>query len=113
AILYLSHLTTLLTEPSRLATGAIILLASLLLLNVIGIKESANFTFGLSILSLLSEIALIILGLALVIPNGALFHWPQTFNLGTMPTWSQLIQGVTLAMVSYLGIEALAQAAEE
>src|SRR5437763_17151109 len=30
-----------------------------------------------------------------------------------MPTWSQLIQGITLAMVSYLGIEALAQAAEE
>jgi len=113
AIGYLSYFTPLLKEPIWLGTGAIVLLVSLLLLNVVGIKESANFTFGLSILSLLSEIALIILGLALVIPNGSLFHWPQMFNLGTMPTWSQLIQGITLAMVSYLGIEALAQAAEE
>src|SRR3989475_12286483 len=113
AIGYLSYFTPLLKEPIWLGTGAIILLVSLLLLNVVGIKESANFTFGLSILSLISEIALIILGLALVIPNGSLLHWPQTFNLGTMPTWSQLIQGITLAMVSYLGIEALAQAAEE
>lgn len=113
AIGYLSYFTPYLKEPIWLGTGAVALLASLLVLNVIGIKESANFTLGLSVLSLISEIALIVLGLALIIPNGSLFHWPQSFSLGTMPTWPQLIQGITLAMVSYLGIEALAQAAEE
>ncbi len=53
AIGYLSYFTPLLKEPIWLGTGAIVLLVSLLLLNVVGIKESANFTFGLSILSLL------------------------------------------------------------
>jgi basic amino acid/polyamine antiporter, APA family len=114
AVAYLSYFDPALKQTFWLGTGAVLLLAGLLLLNVIGIKESVNFTLGLSLLDISSEIALVVLGLVLVvIPGGLLFKWPSTFTLGIHPTWSELIQGVTLAMVSYLGIEALAQAAEE
>ncbi len=114
AIAYLSYFAPWLKQPYWLGTGAILLLAGLLLLNVIGIKESVNFTFMLSLLDIASEVALIILGLALVlIPGGLIFKWPATFSLGTNPSWGAFVQGITLAMVSYLGIEALAQAAGE
>ena len=114
AIAYLSFFAPVLKQSYMLGIGAILLLAGLVLLNVIGIKESVNFTLGLSLLDIASEIALIVLGLVLVvIPGGLLSRWPTLFNLGTAPTWSQFVQGITLAMVSYLGIEALAQAAEE
>lgn len=114
AIAYLSFFAPVLKQSYMLGTGAIVLLVGLLALNVIGIKESVNFTFALSLLDIASEIALIVLGLVLVIiPGGLLFKWPSHFTLGTMPTWGEFIQGITLAMVSYLGIEALAQAAEE
>ncbi len=114
AIAYLSYFAPWLKQPFWLGTGAILLLAALLLLNVIGIKESANFTLMLSLLGIASEVALIALGLALVlIPGGLVLKWPATFSLGINPSWGDFVQGITLAMVSYLGIEALAQAAEE
>ncbi len=117
AIGYISYFIPALKEPIWLGTAAIILLLSLLVLNVIGIRESVSFTLILSLLGIVSEITLIILGLVLVlIPTGSLIAWPSTFNIGSItpgPSWSDFIQGITLAMVSYLGIEALAQAAEE
>ena len=114
AVAYLSYFFPILQRPEMLGLGAILLLIGLIALNVIGIKESVNFTLGLSLLDIASEVALIILGLALVvIPQGSLFHWPSQFILGRFPTWPEFVQAITLAMVSYLGIEALAQAAEE
>ena len=114
AVAYLSYFFPELQRPEMLGVGAIFLLAGLVLLNVIGIKESVSFTLGLSLLDIASEVALIVLGLILVvIPGGLLFKWPSLFSLGTMPSWSEFVQAITLAMVSYLGIEALAQAAEE
>lgn len=117
AVGYLSYFVPFLKEPLWLGLAAIALLVSLLALNVIGIRESVNFTLILSLLSIVSEITLIILGLVLVLlPTGSLLAWPSTFSIGTIspgPKWSDFIQGITLAMVSYLGIEALAQAAEE
>ena len=114
AVAYLSYFFPVLQRPEMLGVGAILLLAGLVLLNVIGIKESVSFTLGLSLLDIASEVALIVLGLVLVvIPGGLLFKWPSLFSLGTMPSWSEFVQAITLAMVSYLGIEALAQAAEE
>ena len=114
AVAYLSYFDPALKQPYMLGIGAILLLLGLVLLNVIGIKESVNFTLGLSLLDIASEVALIILGLVLVvIPGGLLFKWPSMIHLGTAVPWPEFVQGITLAMVSYLGIEALAQAAEE
>ena len=114
AVGYLSYFAPWLKQPIWLGLGAILLLGGLVLLNVIGIRESARITLNLSLLSILSEIVLIVLGLVLVlIPTGSLFQWPARFNLGTIPTWPEFVQGITLAMVSYLGIEAVAQAAGE
>ncbi|MEM3061381.1 MAG: APC family permease [Candidatus Bathyarchaeia archaeon] len=114
AIGYLSYFAPWLKQPVWLGVGAILMLTGLVLLNIIGIRESVTFTLTLCLLDIISEVVLIILGLVLVlIPTGALLHWPYTFNLGKNPTWSEFVQGITLAMVSYLGIEAVAQAAEE
>jgi basic amino acid/polyamine antiporter, APA family len=117
AIGYLSYFVPFLKEPLWLGIAAIALLLSLLVLNVIGIRESVSFTLILSLLDIGSEITLILLGLVLVLlPTGSLLAWPTTFNVGSIspgPNWYDFVQGITLAMVSYLGIEALAQAAEE
>ncbi len=82
AIGYLSYFFGALHQPLWLGVGALLLLAGLVLLNIIGIRQSANFTLTLSILSIVSEVALIILGLVLVvIPGGLLLRWPMTFSL--------------------------------
>lgn len=114
AIGYLSFFFHFLQDPLWLGLAAMILLFGLVALNVVGIRESVSFTLILCLADIASEVALITLGLVLVLlPNGILASWPSTFSLGSSPTWPDFIQGITLAMVSYLGIEALAQAAEE
>ncbi len=117
AIGYLSYFASFLKEPFWLGLAAMVLLLALVALNVVGIRESVNFTLILCLLDIASEITLIALGLFLVLlPAGSLLSWPSTFSIGTLspgPSWSDFVQGITLAMVSYLGIEALAQAAEE
>ncbi len=114
AIGYLSYFFPLLKQPAWLGIAAIILLSGLLLLNTIGIRESVSFTLALCLLGIAGQVALIIFALVLVVlPGGFLFSWSSTFSLGVNPSWSEFVQGITLAMVSYLGIEALAQAAEE
>ncbi|HZD13001.1 MAG TPA: APC family permease, partial [Candidatus Binatus sp.] len=114
AVGYLSYLYPPLREPIWLGLGAVMVLGGLVLLNTFGIKSSVRFTLALSLLDIVSEITLIILGLVLVlIPSGALLSWPSKVILGVRPSWDQFVQAITLAMVSYLGIEAVAQAAEE
>src|SRR2546428_9923242 len=114
AVGYLSYFYPPLKEPLWLGVGAMLIFAGLVALNTIGIRSSVRFTLALSILDIASEIALITLGLVLVlIPSRALFSLPGKVNLGTAPRWDQFVQGITLAMASYLGIQAVAQAAEE
>lgn len=122
AIGYLSYFAPFLKDPLWLGLAAILLLLALVALNVIGIRESVSFTLILCLLDIASEITLIVLGIILVIipagfiPVGSTVSWPSTFSIGSIlpgPNWYDFVQGITLAMVSYLGIEALAQAAEE
>lgn len=117
AIGYLSFFFPFLQNPLWLGVAAVILLLALVALNTVGIRESLTFTLALCLADIASEIALVILGLVLVLlPHGTLSSWLSTFSIGSTapgPSWTDFIQGITLAMVSYLGIEALAQAAEE
>jgi basic amino acid/polyamine antiporter, APA family len=93
------------------AIATIILCLLLLALNYIGIRESANFNIVLSVMSILSELLLLFLGFFIV--------WNyQTFisnisQVGTGISWADFGWGITVAMVSFIGLESISQAAEE
>lgn len=93
------------------AIATIILSVALMGLNYIGIRESANFNIFLSILSILSEIILLLIGFAIVW-NLPTFMGNIT-QLGTGISWANFGWGITVAMVSFIGLESISQAAEE
>ncbi len=93
------------------AAATIILSVALMALNYIGIRESASFNIFLSVLSIISEAILLLIGFALVwsLPTFA----GNMSQLGTGVSWANFGWGITVAMVSFIGLESISQAAEE
>ncbi|MDI6895885.1 amino acid permease [Methanocella conradii] len=93
------------------AVGTIALCIILMALNYIGIRESANLNIALSIISIISEAALLLAGFALVWSLPTFIH--NITQLGSGVSWTSFGWGITVAMVSFIGLESISQAAEE
>jgi len=93
------------------AVATIILCLVLMALNYIGIRESANLNISLSVVSIISEIALLLIGFALVWNLPTFIH--NITQLGSGVSWNNFGWGITVAMVSFIGLESISQAAEE
>jgi len=110
---------------SYIGFSAFLLVIALLFLNSIGIRESSAFNELLVSLDLIVETAILVtgillaFGLMLFLSQIADFGAPSVFpnivyvmpSLGTQT--QNFVYGVTLAMTSFIGIESIAQAAEE
>ncbi|MFC2066049.1 APC family permease [Chloroflexota bacterium] len=81
----------------------------LMVINVVGIKETSFINVGATILDIATQISLVVIGFILLFNPPVLFHriidnWPTTENL---------ILGIALASIAYTGIETMSQMAEE
>jgi len=110
---------------SYLGIVAFLLVIILLIINIIGIKESSFFNEILVSLDLIVECIMLLFGLVLAFnvyklltqlkTMGATIQFPNINYVfsGLSINIQNFIYGVTLAMTSYIGIESIAQAAEE
>ncbi|HET9161859.1 MAG TPA: universal stress protein [Solirubrobacterales bacterium] len=96
-------------SPGDVFGGAAVI-ALLALVNVRGLGESANLNIGLAILDLLTQLALVVLGVATVLHPTVLI---DQIHLGVAPSFSQLIFAVSISMLAYTGIETVSNMAEE
>jgi basic amino acid/polyamine antiporter, APA family len=85
------------------------LVLGLCLLNVIGVRESTAFNGFVSALDVLSETLILCLGFLFAFRPSLLIHAMQ-FD---WPTPYQLMLGTSLAIVSFVGLESISQAAQE
>jgi len=92
------------------AVGGIVVVASLVTINVIGIKEAARLNIILAILDLSTQVLLVIVGVAVLLKPTLLI---TQIHLGVAPTWHQLIYGISIGTVAYTGIETVSNMAEE
>jgi APA family basic amino acid/polyamine antiporter len=90
--------------------GGLIVVGLLAWLNIRGLGESAKLNIVLALLDLSTQIMLAGLGIVLVLNPHLLIHQVQ---LGSVPTWKELIFALSLAMLAYTGIETVANMAEE
>lgn len=100
------------------------LVVFLLIINIVGIRESSMLNVILVSLDLVVESIVLILGFMLsfnsstflsqVTSPGANVQYPHlSYFLGQNVRTENFIYGITLAMCSFIGIESIAQAAEE
>jgi APA family basic amino acid/polyamine antiporter len=81
----------------------------LMIINIIGIKETSFINVGAAILDITTQVALVVIGFILlfnppVLISRIIDNWPSTGNL---------VFGIALASIAYTGIETMSQMAEE
>jgi len=96
-------------NPWDVVVGAAVI-AILVCLNVVGIKESARVNVLLALVDFATQLLLVLLGVVLILSPSTLsanVHW------GVAPTWGNFLLSIPVAMIAYTGIETVSNLAEE
>jgi APA family basic amino acid/polyamine antiporter len=99
-----------LTAPFSHDLASVVLIAVLMGINVVGIQESSAINLTLAVLDLGTQVVLVVLGIFLLLNFDTVLrniHW------GIAPTWGHFLASVSIAMVSYTGIETISNMSEE
>jgi basic amino acid/polyamine antiporter, APA family len=107
---YLGAFFPALTHNPGDIIGGVITIALLAGLNIRGLGESAKLNLFLAIADLCTQVLLVGLGMVLVLKPALLI---DQVHLGTVPSWTQVIFALSVAMVAYTGIETVSNMAEE
>jgi APA family basic amino acid/polyamine antiporter len=90
--------------------GGIAVIAMLVLLNIVGIKEAAGLNIFLALVDFATQLLLVALGFVLIFDHHLL---TQNVHWGVAPTWGSFALAVPVAMIAYTGIETVSNLAEE
>src|SRR5262245_27781596 len=99
-----------LTQPQWHAGAAVALTAVLMVVNVIGIQESSFLNLVLALLDLGTQLVLVVLGIVLLLNFQTVIH---NVHWGVAPTWGNFLASISIAMVTYTGIETISNMSEE
>lgn len=88
---------------------ALTIIAILIWINIRGVKESSSLNGIIGAIVILTEGALVVMGLVLAWrPELVAHQWKAEF-----PTLNQFMYGSSLAIISFIGLESISQAAQE
>ena len=107
---YLAVFWNPLSESPADIVGGIVVVAILVGLNVVGVKESAGLNVFLAITDFLTQLVLVVVGMVLVFSPDTLV---ENVDFGTTPTLSNFLIAIPVGMVAYTGIETISNMAEE
>jgi basic amino acid/polyamine antiporter, APA family len=85
-------------------------IAALVVLNIVGVQESAKVNVVLAVTDFATQLLLVLLGFVLVFSPHIL---TANIHLGTAPTWSRFFLSIPIAMLAYTGIETVSNMSEE
>jgi basic amino acid/polyamine antiporter, APA family len=110
---YLAYFWPVLNESSVGTLVSIGIIAFLMLINVIGVRESTRINVFFVALAIVTQVSLVVLGIILILgPNpGILFE--HMFGAGNWPSTGNLIYGIAIAALCFTGVETVSQLAEE
>jgi basic amino acid/polyamine antiporter, APA family len=91
-------------------TATILLIGALIVVNIIGIQESSLLNLTLAFTDLITQFVLVILGVILLLNFRTVI---DNIHLGVAPTWGSFLASISIAMVTYTGIETISNLAEE
>jgi APA family basic amino acid/polyamine antiporter len=111
---FVPHYLGVFWEPLRGSPGDVLfgigVVVVLCGLNVVGVQESARLNVVLAVADFLTQVVLVIVGIALVLSPDTLV---ENVDFGTYPTLSDFLIAIPVGMVAYTGIETISNMAEE
>jgi basic amino acid/polyamine antiporter, APA family len=90
--------------------GGIVIVVLLSAINIIGMRESARLNLVLAVIDFGTQLLLLLLGIFLVLNFETLI---DNIDLWRAPTVSNFLLSITVAMISYTGIETISNMSEE
>ncbi len=112
---YIRHLLHFPDTVFVQTTATIGIIAFLYILNVIGVKHSGRFSLILAIVTILSQLFVIVIAAILLLNLPFIISHLRIGVLGVdwSPSWWEFLKGTAMAMVAYTGIESISQLAAE
>jgi basic amino acid/polyamine antiporter, APA family len=111
---FVPHYLSVFWEPLREnpwdIVGGAAVIAVLVALNVVGIKEAAGLNILLAVVDFGTQLLLVVLGFALVFSPSTLV---DNVQFGIAPTWSDFLLAIPVGMIAYTGLETISNLAEE
>lgn len=90
--------------------GAVVLVGLLIAVNIVGIQESSLINLVLALLDLGTQLILVLLGVFLLLNLHTVL---ANIHLGVAPSWGNFLASISIAMVTYTGIETISNLSEE
>lgn len=111
---YLAYFFKALHVNNTKIVFAILVVASLFVINFFGTKHSTRISWFLTMLTVVTQATIVIIGSVYLVKLPELFkHMRIGVDSSWSPTWPQFFKGVAMAMVAYTGIESMAQLSSE
>jgi APA family basic amino acid/polyamine antiporter len=107
---YVPFFELLRTSDTWHVVATVVLIGGLMALNVIGIQESSFLNLLLALVDLVTQLALVILGIFLLLNFNRVI---SNIHFGVAPTWGNFLASISIAMVTYTGIETISNLSEE
>src|SRR6184192_366303 len=112
---FVPHYLSIFWEPLKRnpwdIVGGAIVIAILVLLNIVGIKEAARLNIFLAVVDFATQLLLVVIGFILIFSPHLVFH--ANLHWGVAPTWGHFFLAIPIAMIAYTGIETVSNLAEE
>lgn len=96
-------------HPWTHAGVALGIISSLMLLNIVGVRESTTLNGIVSALDVASETSILLFGFLFAFNPDLLIHSMTVY----WPGWNNLLLGTSFAIISFVGLESISQAAQE
>jgi APA family basic amino acid/polyamine antiporter len=96
-------------NPWDIVVGIVVIIV-LVLVNIVGIQESARINIFLAVADFATQLLLVSVGAVLVLSPHIL---TSNVHLGIAPTWSNFALSIPVAMLAYTGIETVSNMSEE
>ncbi|HEX6788667.1 MAG TPA: universal stress protein [Gaiellaceae bacterium] len=111
---FVPHYLSVFWEPLKQNPWDIVVgigvIAILVLLNIVGVQESARINILLAVIDFATQLVLVVVGVVLVFSPHII---SANIHLGTAPTWSDFFLAIPVAMLAYTGIETVSNMSEE
>jgi basic amino acid/polyamine antiporter, APA family len=110
---YLAYFFPALSEPGLGTLVSIGIVAFLMLINIIGVRESTRLNVIFVGLDIATQICLVVLGIVLILGLNPGILFEHMFGSGNWPSTQNLIYGIAIAALCFTGVETVSQLAEE
>ncbi len=110
---YLAYFWPVLKEPVAGTTVSMGIIAFLMLVNVLGVRESTGLNIFFIVIDIATQLTLVILGLILILIPNPMVLYQHMFGEGNWPSIQNLIYGVAIAALCFTGVESVSQHGEE